>query len=46
MNEIWRGVFAVVYSYNRKELAAQCLEALRAQRVRAERIVFVDGRSE
>ncbi len=45
MNQIWRGVFAVVYSYNRKELAAQCLEALRTQRVRAERLVFVDNGS-
>jgi dTDP-4-dehydrorhamnose reductase len=45
MSEIWSGVFAVVYSYNRKELAAQCLAALRAQHVRAERIVFVDNGS-
>jgi dTDP-4-dehydrorhamnose reductase len=45
VSEIWRGVHAVVYSYNRKELAAQCLEALQRQTVMPERIVFVDNGS-
>lgn len=45
MSEVWRGVHAVVYTYNRKELAAQCVEALLRQTLRAERIVFVDNGS-
>jgi dTDP-4-dehydrorhamnose reductase len=45
VSDVWRGVYAVVYTYNRRELAAQCLEALRRQTVRPERIVFVDNGS-
>jgi GT2 family glycosyltransferase len=45
VNDVWRGVYAVVYSFNRKELAAQCLAALQCQSVRPERIVFVDNGS-
>jgi GT2 family glycosyltransferase len=45
VSDVWRGVYAVVYSYNRKELAAQCLEALQRQTVQPERVVFVDNGS-
>jgi dTDP-4-dehydrorhamnose reductase len=45
MSEIWPGLFAVVYSYNRKELAVQCLASIRTQIVQPERIVFVDNGS-
>src|SRR4051812_21871133 len=45
MDQTWKGVFAVVYSYNRKELAGQCLASLQAQTVAPERIVFVDNGS-
>jgi GT2 family glycosyltransferase len=45
VTEVWRGVHAVVYSFNRKELAAQCLAALQAQTLRPERIIFVDNGS-
>jgi dTDP-4-dehydrorhamnose reductase len=41
----WPGLYAVVYSYNRKELAAQCLAALQRQTVAPERIIFVDNGS-
>jgi GT2 family glycosyltransferase len=41
----WRGVHAVVYTYNRKELAAQCIKALQCQTVAPERIVLVDNGS-
>jgi dTDP-4-dehydrorhamnose reductase len=45
VSEVWRGVYAVVYSYNRKALAAQCLAALLQQRVKPERTIFVDNGS-
>lgn len=45
MERVWKGVYAVVYSYNRKELAAQCLASLMAQTVAPERIVFIDNGS-
>jgi dTDP-4-dehydrorhamnose reductase len=45
MTETWRGVHAVVYSYNRKELAVRCLAALQRQHVAPERIIFVDNGS-
>jgi dTDP-4-dehydrorhamnose reductase len=45
VTDVWRGVYAVVYTYNRKELAAQCVAALQRQTVRPERIVFVDNGS-
>lgn len=40
---MWRGVFAVVYTYNRKELVAQCLQSIFAQTVAPEHIVLVDN---
>jgi GT2 family glycosyltransferase len=40
---MWRGVFAVVYTYNRKELVAQCLESIQHQSLAPERIVLVDN---
>jgi GT2 family glycosyltransferase len=40
---MWRGVFAVVYTYNRKELLAQCLTSILHQRVAPEQIVLVDN---
>jgi dTDP-4-dehydrorhamnose reductase len=40
---MWRGVFAVVYTYNRKELVAQCLASILDQRVGPEHIVLVDN---
>jgi GT2 family glycosyltransferase len=39
------GIFAVVYSYNRKALAVQCLASIFRQAVAPERIVFVDNGS-
>jgi dTDP-4-dehydrorhamnose reductase len=43
--EVWRGVFAVVYTFNRKDIVAQCLASLKGQRVAPERIVLVDNGS-
>jgi GT2 family glycosyltransferase len=40
---MWRGVFAVVYTYNRKELVAQCLASIAEQRVPPEHIILVDN---
>ena len=40
---MWRGVFAVVYTYNRKELVAQCLESIQRQSLSPERIVVLDN---
>lgn len=40
---MWRGVFAVVYTYNRKELVVQCLASITAQKVAPEQIVLVDN---
>jgi GT2 family glycosyltransferase len=45
MSDTWPGVHAVVYSYNRKDLALRCLVALQRQRVAPERIIFVDNGS-
>jgi len=36
-DRMWRGVFAVVYTYNRKELVAQCLASIFAQTLPPER---------
>jgi dTDP-4-dehydrorhamnose reductase len=40
---MWRGVYAVVYTYNRKELVAQCLASVQAQTVPPERIILIDN---
>jgi dTDP-4-dehydrorhamnose reductase len=40
---MWRGVYAVVYTYNRKELVAQCLASVQAQSVSPERIILIDN---
>lgn len=42
---MWRGVFAVVYTYNRKELVTQCLESIRQQSLPPERILVIDNGS-
>jgi dTDP-4-dehydrorhamnose reductase len=42
---VWRGVFAVVYTYNRKELVAQCIDSIRAQSLSPERIIVIDNGS-
>ena len=42
---MWRGVFAVFYTYNRKELVAQCLDSIRRQSLPPDRIVLVDNGS-
>jgi GT2 family glycosyltransferase len=42
---MWRGVFAVVYTYNRKELVAQCLDSIQRQSLPPERILLIDNGS-
>jgi GT2 family glycosyltransferase len=42
---MWRGVYAVVYTFNRKELVAQCLASVQAQTVSPERIILIDNGS-
>ncbi|MDB5410620.1 MAG: glycosyl transferase [Rhodospirillales bacterium] len=40
---MWRGVYAVIYTYNRKELLTQCLASVQAQMVSPERIILIDN---
>jgi GT2 family glycosyltransferase len=40
---MWPGVYAVVYTYNRKELVARCLASVQAQTVSPERIIVIDN---
>jgi dTDP-4-dehydrorhamnose reductase len=42
---MWRGVFAIVLTYNRKELVAQCLASILNQEMGPEQIVLVDNGS-
>jgi GT2 family glycosyltransferase len=42
---MWRGVFAVLYTYNRKELIAQSLASVLGQTLGPERIILVDNGS-
>jgi dTDP-4-dehydrorhamnose reductase len=39
----WHGLFAVLFTYNRKDLAAQCLASVLEQDLAPERIVLVDN---
>jgi GT2 family glycosyltransferase len=40
---MWLGVYAVIYTYNRKELLAQCLASVQSQTMSPERIIVIDN---